>query len=103
LVQELTPLKSLDEKLDHFISKLPVLKNSAQHFKAVGVSFLSRLKVISSFEWDPKKTVKSRITLLRPGTIALKTEEGYGLLKVGVLYCKQGVPYVIVRCTSFLF
>jgi hypothetical protein len=88
LVQELTPLKTLDEKLDHFISTLPALRNSAQHYKAVGISILSRLKAISSYEWDPKKTVKSRITLLRPGTTPLKIEEDYGLSKVGMLYCR---------------
>ncbi|XP_021929696.1 fatty acid synthase-like isoform X3 [Zootermopsis nevadensis] len=81
LVQELTPLKSLDEKLDYFFTKLPVLKNSAQNYRAVGVSFLSCFKAMSSYEWDPRKTVKSHVTLLRSSTFTLKTEEDYGLSK----------------------
>jgi hypothetical protein len=94
LVQEITPLKSWDEKLDHFISKFPALRNSAQHYKAVCVSVLDRIKAISRYEWDPKKTVKSQTTLLRPVAAALKAEEDYRLSKVSIslmLYSKQGL------------
>jgi hypothetical protein len=94
LVQEITHLKSWDEKLDHFISKFPALRSNAQHYKAVCVSVLDRIKAISGYKWDPKKTVKSQTTFLRPVAMAIKAEEDYGLSKVSIpflLCCKQVV------------
>jgi hypothetical protein len=84
LVQEITPLKSWNDRLDHFISTFPVLKNNAQHYRDVCISILDRLKAISCYEWNPKKTVKSRTTLLRPNEISVKAEEDYGLSKVRI-------------------
>jgi hypothetical protein len=84
LAQEITPLKIWDEKTDHLLAALPMLKDRAQHYKAVFASILVRLKAAASYEWNPKKIIKSHTTLLRPSSAALETEEDYGLSKVGI-------------------
>jgi hypothetical protein len=93
VLQDVMLLKSWDEKLDHFISTLPVSEDKAQHYKALGVSIFVDLKAIASYEWNSKKTVKCQTTLLRPSAAALKAQEDYGLSEVGIsfmLYSKQG-------------
>jgi hypothetical protein len=94
LVQEVTPLKTWDEKLDYFVSTLPALRNSAQHYKAVCASVLDRIKAISDYDWNHKKTVKSQTTLLRPVAMAIKAQTDYGLSKVCIsliFHLKLGV------------
>ncbi|XP_021930825.1 uncharacterized protein LOC110835182 [Zootermopsis nevadensis] len=81
LVQEITPLKNLDEKLDHVISKFPVLRNSAEYYKAASLCALDRLKTISNYEWDYTKKVRAETTLLRPVAMAVKSSDDYGLSK----------------------
>jgi hypothetical protein len=75
LVQLITALKSWDEKLDYFVSTLPALRKSAQHLRTV----LGRIKAISSYDWNHKKTVNTQTTLLRPVAMAIKAEADYGL------------------------
>jgi len=98
LIQEITPLKSWDQKVDHFVNMSPLLRKSAEHYKAFGVSLMARLKAISGFEWKYENSIKSHTILLRPDGVHLNTNKDYGLSKVGVLYQEQGTPHFIVRC-----
>jgi hypothetical protein len=84
LVEDLTPLKSWDERLEHFIRMFPNTNHSMKHLKAVGTASYTRLKAISSYKWGHKTTIKSHITLLRPTIMALQTQEDYGLSQVRV-------------------
>lgn len=87
LVEKVTPLKSWDERLEHFIGMLPNTNHSMKHLKAVGAATYTRLKAISSYKWEHKKTIKSHVTLLRPTIMALQTKEDYGLSQ----YCDKEV------------
>jgi hypothetical protein len=84
LAQEITLLKSWDEKTDHLFDALPMLKDRAQYYKAIFASILVRLKAAAGYEWDSKKMIRSHTTLLRPTSAALKAEEDYGLSKVEI-------------------
>jgi hypothetical protein len=84
LAEEITLLKSWDEKTDHLFSALPMLKDRAHYYKAIFASILVRLKAAASYEWNPKKMTKSHTILLRPSSSALEAEEDYGLSKVGI-------------------
>jgi hypothetical protein len=84
LAQEITLLKSWDEKTDCLFDALPMLKYRAQYYKAVFASILVRLKAAVGYEWNPKKMIKSCTTLLRPSSAVLKAEEDYGLSKVEI-------------------
>jgi hypothetical protein len=88
LVEKVTPLKSWDERLEHFIGMLPNTNHSMKHLKAVGAATYTRLKAISSYKWEHKKTIKSHVTLLRPTIMALQTKEDYGLSQVRVTNVK---------------
>jgi len=101
LIQEIMPLKSWDEKVDHFVNMSPLLRKDAEHYRAFGVSMIARLKAISDSEWNYKKSIKSHTILLRPGGIHLNTAKDYGLSKVSVLYQEQGTPHFIVRYPMF--
>jgi hypothetical protein len=101
LKQEITPLKSWDQKLDHFVNISPLLKETAEHYTAIGVSLIARIKVILASEWKHKNSIKSRTVLLRADRVHLNTDKDYGLSKVGLLYQEQGVPHFIVRCPLF--
>jgi len=98
LIQEITPLKSWDQKVDRFVNMSPLLRKSAEHYKAYGVSLMARLKAVSGFEWKYENSIKSHTILLRPDGVHLNTNKDYGLSKVGVLYQEQGTPHLIVRC-----
>ena len=102
LIQEITHLKSWDQKLDHFVSMSPLLRKSAEHYKAFGVSLMARVEAMSEFEWNYKNSIKSHIILLRPYGEHLDMDKDYGLSKVGVLYQEQGTPYFIVRYPMFI-
>ena len=86
LMQEITPLKSWDQKVDHFVNMSPLLRKSAEHYKAFLVSLMARVKAVSGYEWKYKKSIKSHTILLRPGVVHVNTDKDYGLSKVGVLY-----------------
>jgi len=101
LIKDITPLKSWDQKVDHFVNMSPLLRTSAEHYKAFGVSLMARFKAISGSEWKYKKSIKSHTILLRPDGVHLNTDKDYGLSKVGVLYQEQGTPYFIVRYPLF--
>jgi len=102
LTQEITPLKSWDEKLDHFVSMSPFLRKSAELYKVFGVTMMACIEAISEFEWNYKNSIKSHTILLRPYGVHLDTDKDYGLSKVGVLYQEQGTPYFIVRYPMFI-
>jgi len=102
LIQEITHLKSWDQKLDHFVSMSPLLRKSAEHYKAFGVSLMARVEAMSEFEWNYKNSIKSHTILLRPYGEHLDMDKDYGLSKVGVLYQEQGTPYFIVRYPMFI-
>ena len=95
LIQEITPLKSWDQKLDHFINISPLLRKSAEHYKAFGISVMARIKAISGSEWNCKKSIKSHTILLRPDGVNLNTDKDYGLSKVGV-FIKSKVHHVLL-------
>jgi hypothetical protein len=101
LIQEITPLKSWDQKVDHLVNMSPLLRKSAEHYKAFVVSLMARLKAVSGSEWKCKNSIKSHTILLRPDGVHLTTDKDYGLSKVGVLYEEQGTMYFIVRCPLF--
>ena len=101
LIQEITPLKSWDQKVDHFVNMSPLLRKSAVHYKAFGLSLMARLKAVSGSEWKYKNSIKSQTVLLRPDGVHLNTDKDYGLSKVGVLYQEQGTPHFIVRYPLF--
>jgi hypothetical protein len=84
LAQEITLLKSWDEKTDHLFDALPTLKDRAQYYKAIFASILVHLKAVAGYEWNPSKRIKSHTTLLRPTSAALKAEEYYGLSEVEI-------------------
>ena len=86
LIQEITPLKSWDQKVDHFVNMSSLLRKSAEHYIALGVSLMARLKAISGSEWKYKNNIKSHTILLRPDGVHLNTDKDYGLSKVGVLF-----------------
>jgi len=86
LIQEITPLKGWDQKVDHFVNMSPLLRKNAVHYKAFGVSLMARLKAISGYEWKYKNSMKSHTILLRPDGVHLNADKDYGLSKVGVLY-----------------
>jgi len=98
LIQEITPLKGWDQKVDHFVNMSPLLRKSAEHYKAFGVSLMARLKAVSGSEWKYQNRIKSHTVLLRPDGVHLNTDKDYGLSKVGVLYQEQDTPHFIVRC-----
>jgi len=100
-MQEITPLKSWDQKVDHFVSMSPLLRKSAEHYKAFGVSLMARIKAISCTQWNYKNIIKSQTILLRPDAVHLNTDKDYGLSKVGVLYQEQDLPHFIVRYLMF--
>ena len=102
LIQEITPLKSWDQKLDHLINMSPFLRKSAEHYKAYGVSLMARIGAMSEFEWDYKNSIKSHTILLRPYGEHLDIDKDYGLSKVGVLYQERGTLYFIVRYPVFI-
>jgi len=81
LIQEITPLKSWDQKLDHFVNISPLLRKDAEHYRAFGVSVMARLKAISDSEWNYKNSIKSQTILLRPDGVHLNTAKDYGLSK----------------------
>jgi hypothetical protein len=94
LNQEITLLKSWDQRADHFVKMSPLLRGSAEHYKAFGVSLLARLKAVSASEWNYKNSIKSHTILLRSNGVPVNIlDEDYGLSKVGVLF--------IVRCPLF--
>ena len=101
LIQEITPLKSWDQKVDHFVKISPLLRKSAEHYKAFGVSLMARVKAISGYEWKYKNSITSHTILLRPDGVHLNTDKDYGLSKVSVLYQEQGTPHFIVKCPLF--
>ena len=98
LIQEITPLKSWDQKVDHLVNMSPLLRKSAEHYKAFVVSLMARLKAVSGSEWNFKNSIKSHTILLRSDGLHLNTNKDYGLSKVGVFYQEQGTPHFIVRC-----
>ena len=63
---------------------LPNTNHSMKHLKGVGTSVYTRLKALSSYKWGHRKTIKSRVTLLRPSIIALEIQEDCGLSWVRV-------------------
>jgi hypothetical protein len=79
----------------------PLLRKSAEHYKAFVVSLVARLKATSGSEWKCKNIIKSHTILLRPTEVHLNVDKDYGLSKVGVLYQVQGSPHFIVRCPLF--
>jgi len=101
LIQEITPLKSWDQKLDHFVKISPLLRKNAEHYRVFGVSLMARLKAVSGYEWKYKNSIKSHTVLLRPDGVHLNTDKDYGLSKVGVLYQEQGTPHFIVKYPLF--
>jgi hypothetical protein len=86
LKQEITPLKSWDQKADHFVNMSPLLRESAEHYKAFSVSLMARLMAVLGFEWNYKNSIKSHTVLLRADGLPLNIDEDYCLSKVGVLY-----------------
>jgi hypothetical protein len=84
LAEEVTRLKSWDEKIDHLLATLPILKGKTEYYKAVGKAIFVRLTAGAGYEWNANKRIKSHTTLLKPTSPALKTEEDYGLSKVGI-------------------
>jgi hypothetical protein len=100
LIQEITPLKSWDRKLDHFINMSPFLRKSAEHYKAYGVSLMARINAISVFEWKYKNIIKSHTVLVRPDGVRLNTDKDYGLSKVGVIY--QEVHQILLFYIQYL-
>jgi len=101
LIQEITPLKSWDQKIDHFVKISPLLRKSAEHYKAFALSLMARIKAVSGYEWKNKNSIKSHTILLRPNVVHLNTDKDYGLSKVSVLYQKQGTPNFFVRYLMF--
>jgi hypothetical protein len=101
LKQEITPLKSWDQKVDHFVNMSPLLRESAEHYKDFGVSLMARIKAVLDSEWKYKNSIKSHTVLLRADGVHLNTDMDYGLSKVGVLYLVQCSPHFIVRCSLF--
>ena len=97
VIQEITPLNGWDQKIDHFVNMSPLLRKSAEHYKAFGLSLMARLKAILGYEWKYKKSIKSQTVLLRPDGVHLNADKDYGLSKVGVRYQEQGTPHFIVR------
>ena len=89
LIQEITPLKTWDQKLDHFVNMSPLLRKSAEHYKAFGGSLMARLKAVLGSEWKYQKIIKSHTILLRPDTVHFNIDKDYGLSKVGMLCQKQ--------------
>jgi len=100
LMQEITPLKSWDQKADHFVNMFPMLRKSADHYKTFGVSLMARLKAVSGSDWKYKNSIKSHTILLRPDGINLKTNKDYGLSKVGVFIKSKVHPILLfdVHC-----
>jgi hypothetical protein len=84
LIQEITPMKSWDQKADHFVNMSPVLRESAEHYKAFGVSLIARIKAVLGYEWKYKDSIKSHTVLLRADRVHLNIDEDYGVSKVGV-------------------
>jgi hypothetical protein len=101
LKQEITPLKGWDQKADHFVNMSALLRESAEHYRAFGVSLMARIKAVSSSEWTYQARIKSHTILLRPDELNLDTDKDYGLSKVGVLYHVQGTPCFVVRYAQF--
>jgi len=95
LIQEITPLKSWDQRVDHFVNMSSLLRKSAEHYKAFGVSLLARLKAVSGSEWNCKNSIKSHTILLRRDGVLLNTNKDYGLSKVSMLYQEQGHPILL--------
>jgi hypothetical protein len=77
-------MKSWEEKLDHVISKLPVLTLDKEYYKTVCTSTFARIKNIPGYKWNSMKTIKSHTTLLKASAAVLNVEEDYGLSKVSI-------------------
>jgi hypothetical protein len=90
LIQEIRPLKSWDQKVDHLVNMSPLLRKSAEHYINFGVSVMARLKAVLCYQWNYKNSIKSHTILLRPDGVLLNIDKDYGLSKVGVLYQEQG-------------
>ncbi|GFG35347.1 hypothetical protein Cfor_10100 [Coptotermes formosanus] len=87
LIEEIVPLNSWDEKIDHFVKTSPVLRKSADYYNALGSSMVARVKAISSYKWNHKNNVKARTILVRPAAVPIEVDEDYGLSK----YCEKKV------------
>jgi hypothetical protein len=98
LEQEITLLKSWDQKADHFVNMSPLLRGSAEHYRAFGDSMMARIEAISDSEWNYKNSIKSHTVLLRSNEVYMHKDKDYGLSKVGVFLQGQGKPHFIVRC-----
>jgi hypothetical protein len=59
----------------------PLLRKSAEHYKAFFVSLMARIKAVSGYEWKYKNNIKSHTILLRPDGVHLNTDKDYGLSK----------------------
>ncbi|GFG40272.1 hypothetical protein Cfor_04509, partial [Coptotermes formosanus] len=81
MIEEIVPVNSWEEKIDHFVNTSPVLRKSADYYKALGASMLARLKAISSYKWNHKNNVKARTILVRPAAVPIEVDEDYGLSK----------------------
>jgi hypothetical protein len=79
----------------------PLLRKSAEHYKAFSLSLMARIKAVLGSKWKYEKSIKSHTVLLRADGVHRSTDKDYGLSKVGVLYQVQGTPHFIVRCPLF--
>jgi hypothetical protein len=95
LIEEIAPLNSWDDKIDHFVKTSPVLRKSADYYKALGTSMLARLKAISSYKWNRKNNVKACTILVRPAVVPIEVDEDYGLSKVGMYYQSKVHPILL--------
>jgi hypothetical protein len=95
LIEEIVPLNSWDEKIDHFVKTSPVLRKSADYYNALGSSMVARVKAISSYKWNHKNNVKARTILVRPAAVPIEVDEDYGLSKVGTFYKSKVHPILL--------
>jgi len=59
LIQGITHLKGRDQKVDRFLNMSPLLREDSEHYKAFGISIMSRTEAKSDFEWNNGNIIKS--------------------------------------------
>jgi hypothetical protein len=95
LIEEIVPVNSWEEKIDHFVNTSPVLRKHADYYKALGASMVARVKAISSYKWNHKNNVKARTILVRCDVVPIKADDDYGLSKVGMFYQSKVHPLLL--------
>nr|QCW07581.1 fatty acid synthase 1 [Blattella germanica] len=82
LVEDITPLEGIEEKLKVLARLMPEVNYSVDFQKAMVSSIHDRVKAIQKYEWHNEKSIKSKTVLVKPPSSTIVMPEDYGLSKI---------------------